>query len=86
MTSDQEELARKIATAKHRLKEAMKKPPFDINDAGVTRIAAWKKAYTKAQQVLSRNPSQEAPYVDARIDIEACGGASVSELAKRAFG
>lgn len=82
MSPEQEERLKRVAEERHALRTAMCKLPFDFSTAGSTRIMAFKHAMTLAERVLNREPTDVAPYTEARLRLLAVGTADPEDLAK----
>jgi hypothetical protein len=80
MTGEQEQLAQRVAAAKHELRSMMQTIPKSIIDGGSTRVIAWKSAINEAQKTINRASTDPSPYLEAIIRLRACSSASVEDL------
>jgi Zn-dependent peptidase ImmA (M78 family) len=86
MTPEQQEREEQLRKLKAELQAATERLPFDIQQAGAVRVEAWKTACDKARKLLNRAPKDLYKYREALRNLQACGGASVTELAEQMYG
>jgi hypothetical protein len=80
VTNEQETFAQRVAEAKIALRNAMRRVPPGLVDAGATRVVAYKQLMREAEKLLTREPMDPAPYNEARLAIEAVMNADLNSL------